>query len=306
MAIVDRRIQGMSITPYTPSGEIDEQALRKHLRYMAGGNIGVYMGAFTSGEGHLLTDAEVRRIYEIAAHELAGKVPAYAARLGYAATQTIIKEANEAGRIGLQGAMIYPPAPGDPGAAVTPDELERFYYEILDGVKTGVFLSLHAGKSPGVKVPIEFVTKLVGQYDHILGVHVINPDPEYVKGVIATLGKRTAVRVAGSRGTLECLAGGVAGFISFEPNIAPKLCGSIMSKWDAGDQKGAAAAFEHMTKLSQALGRNMMPRSLKASLNELGFNVGACRHPYLPATAAQKADLAQALKDLDIRKHEGL
>lgn len=301
-ALKEAAVHGMSITPFTASGSIDEPALRRHLRYMAGGEIGVFMGAYTSGEGHLLSEAEVRRIYEIGASELGGKSPVYGAALGYTSTDTIIQKANEIASIGLDAAMIYPPAPGDPGARVTDEELERFYLDILDGVKGGTFLSLHAGKSPGVKVPLELVERLIKTYPNVRGIYVFNPDVEYVKQVVSKFGKKVRL---GTAQAMTCLELGGSGYIGYEANVAPKLCTSVVKAFHAKDGTAAQKA-ETMTLMMRTLGKNLPPRSIKASLNELGFSVGVSRKPYLPSNEASKQELATMLRDLKIRQIEGL
>ena len=302
----DRPIHGMSITPFTPRGALDEPALRRHLRYMADGGVAVYLGAFTSGEGHLLTPKETRRLYEIGADELGGSCPVYAARLGYNDTATIIKEAKEAAAIGLDAAMIYPPAPGDPGAAVTPKEVERFFRDILEAVPTGVFLSLHSGKAPGVQIPVDLVGKLAEEYDQIHGIHVYNPSLTYVMQVVQAAQQHTPVRSAGSMQLLDTLAFGGAGFISLEPNIAPRLCCAVEQAYREGKHAEASAQFQRLLGLGALLGKHLPPRSLKASLNILGFSAGVCRKPYLPLEQASLDDLARGLQALSVRKSERL
>ena len=65
----------VSITPFDVSGRVDETAFRAHLQRMVTAGVGVYVGGGGSGEGFVLTTAERRRILEIAADELSGKVP---------------------------------------------------------------------------------------------------------------------------------------------------------------------------------------------------------------------------------------
>ncbi|HEX4778236.1 MAG TPA: dihydrodipicolinate synthase family protein, partial [Acidimicrobiia bacterium] len=55
----------ISLTPFTATGELDEDGLRGHLRRLASSGIGVYLGGSGSGEGYTLSRDEMRRVLEI-------------------------------------------------------------------------------------------------------------------------------------------------------------------------------------------------------------------------------------------------
>src|SRR5207344_2883018 len=65
-------------TPFTKTGELDEDALREFLQRFIKSKIGVYLGSAGAGETHALTWDEIQRIYEIGYEECKGKIPVYA------------------------------------------------------------------------------------------------------------------------------------------------------------------------------------------------------------------------------------
>jgi len=107
-------IYSMSVTPFRADGGLDEDTLRSHLRYQAAAGVGIYLGSYGSGEGHLLREREIERIYEIAVEELRGKVPLYAAALGFTETEYIIHQAQRAAAIGVDAVQIHPPRHAGP------------------------------------------------------------------------------------------------------------------------------------------------------------------------------------------------
>jgi 4-hydroxy-tetrahydrodipicolinate synthase len=116
-------------TPFTAIGALDENALRGILRlYHAQGVHGVLVNG-TTGEWFSQTDAERRRVAEIAVEELAGKIPVVVGCTTFTPSQTIALGLH-AREIGADGMLSTPP----PYAAPTPREIVAFFAAISDGV----------------------------------------------------------------------------------------------------------------------------------------------------------------------------
>src|SRR3954466_11850586 len=64
----------VSLTSFSEAGDLDERALRAHLRRLRAAGIGVYLAGSGSGEGYTLSRLERRRIFDIGVDELAGHV----------------------------------------------------------------------------------------------------------------------------------------------------------------------------------------------------------------------------------------
>jgi 4-hydroxy-tetrahydrodipicolinate synthase len=310
MSFADPPAYGMSITPFDERGEIDEPGLRRHLRYMAGGCVGVFMGALNSGEGYLLSRDEIRRLYEIGLDELKGATPVYAACLEHASTAMIIELAKESASLGLDGAQVYPPAPADPSAVITAAEVERFFRDVFEAVTTPVFLCnyLHGSLSvdrPGGKIPVELIARLVEEYDHIAGVNA-GGNLAYLGAVVDAVGKRVPVRTPGGAQLLDNLKLGGYGFISTEPNVAPRLSSLVIEAYLAGDKARTTELVARLERLRGMLMKHQYPRSLKPALNHLGFSVGVPRRPFLPLDNDAQREIGRVLDDLDIKTIEGL
>ena len=56
----------ISITPFAEDGRLDEDQFRAHMRRLAAGGIGVYVGGGGSGEGYTLSREDNIRIFAIA------------------------------------------------------------------------------------------------------------------------------------------------------------------------------------------------------------------------------------------------
>jgi 1-pyrroline-4-hydroxy-2-carboxylate deaminase len=116
-------------TPFTREGALDEKLWREELRlYHSQGVHGILVNG-TTGEWFSQSDAERRRLAEVAVEELKGKIPVVIGCTTYTAAHT-----SELGRhakeIGADGILSTPP----PYAAPTAREIVAFYQTISDRV----------------------------------------------------------------------------------------------------------------------------------------------------------------------------
>ena len=298
-------IYSMSVTPFSVDGGLDEDALRSHLRYQAAAGVGVYLGSYGSGEGHLLREHEVERIYEIAVEELKGKVPLFAAAIGFTETDYIIHQAKRAAAIGVDAVQIHPPRPGTPLHRPTPPELERFYDDILSSVTTPVHLSNQTAMVSS-EVPVAFFAKLVETYDHIEMINNTSQDLSYLVRLLDAIGDKALVSVGMVTQLITTLALGGHGSLCFEPNIAPRLTMSVLAAYRSGDHALALERFAHLLRLNEILSKYQNPRSLKAALRVLGLPGGFLRQPYLDLDETAHQDISATLDRLRIKEIEGL
>ena len=91
----------ISLTPFAEDGALDEAALRAHLGRLRASGIGVYLAGSGSGEGYTLTRDERRRVLEIGADELAGRVPVRAMGVEPRTATEVIELAEDAVAAGL-------------------------------------------------------------------------------------------------------------------------------------------------------------------------------------------------------------
>ena len=298
-------IYSMTVTPFTAEGAIDEEALRAHLRYQAAAGVGVYLGSYGSGEGHLMREREIERLYEIGVEELKGKVPFFAAALGFTETDQVIKQAKRAAAIGVDAVQIHPPRPGTPSHVPTPAELDRFYDDVLGQVTTPVHVTNQMAMVSAA-VPVEFFVKLVDTYPQIQSINNTHPDVSFFVRLQDAVGDRMPISVGYIGQLITVLALGGHGGLCFEPNIAPKLTLSVVQAYREGNHGLALERFAHVLRLSEILMKYQNPRSLKAALRVLGLPGGHLRRPYLDLNEAAHEDIKSVLERLRIREIEGL
>src|ERR1700680_2792220 len=97
----------MTLTPWNADGSLDEAGLRVHLQRLVDGNNGIYLLSGGTGEGHVLTPNEARRICEVGVEVAKGKVPLYANPRESRSAADVLAYSREAVAAGVDVVQFY-------------------------------------------------------------------------------------------------------------------------------------------------------------------------------------------------------
>jgi 4-hydroxy-tetrahydrodipicolinate synthase len=296
-----RAVNAMCVTPFDAHDHLDEQALTVIVDHLARSGVGIYLGSYGTGEGHLLRPDEILRLYEIGVEAAAGRVPVYAAALGFTGTDEVIAAAQAAVAAGVDAVQIHPPRPGPSAITVRPRELERFYVDVLGAVTSPVHLTNQV-VMVGYQLPVPLLVDLVATYPQVTAVNTSDPDLIAVGQLIGAVGSQTDVYVGIVAQLLTALALGAKGTLCFEADVAPELCVDVIDARRAGDFDQLALAFDRLLRLNEILSRFQNPRSVKAAMRLLGLPAGALRRPYLELDPDEVAAIGAVLDELGLPK----
>jgi 4-hydroxy-tetrahydrodipicolinate synthase len=293
----------ISLTPFTEDGALDDAGLRAHLRRLAAAGIGVYLAGSGSGEGYTLSRDERRRVLEIGAEELAGRVPVRAMGVEPRTAGEVVTLAEDAVAAGVEATQVYSLDLGH-GYLPTADELRTYLRTVLDRAPGDLVVSTH--QSVGYHYEPALLDEVLGEYPRIVGVNVTHRDLVYVAEVVDAVGGRVDVHVGGPLHAVVATALGATGYLSSEGNLAPRLCVSLVELLDADDRDAAARVHGQVMEIHQATQALGGIVGAKAALRLLDAPGGWPRPPRLPVAPER----AQALVDLLVRdgvaEHEGL
>lgn len=289
----------MAVTPFTPDDELDDDALRVLVDALARADVGIYLGSYGTGEGHLLRPAEIPRLYQVGVEAAAGRVPVYAAAVGFTDTARVIEQALEAERAGVDAVQIHPPRPGPIAIRPRPDEVERFYADVLSEVRGPVHLTNQVVMS-GYALPIDLMIHLTTTYENVCALNTSDPNAGASALVVEKLAPHVDVYVGVISQLVTTLTLGGAGALCFEADVAPSLCNEVVRAFSAGDMGSLRVSFTRLMRLNEVLSRFQNPRSVKAAMRHLGLPAGALRRPYLGLEADEVDVIAAVLRDLDI------
>jgi 4-hydroxy-2-oxoglutarate aldolase len=92
-------------------------------------------------------------------------------------------------------------------------------------------------------------------------------------------------------------AGAVGAILAFA-NVAPTSCYEIYAAWKEGDAELARLKQERIVDAAQRVGSELGIPGLKYGMDFNGYFGGVARLPFLPLTAAQKAEIERLLVDI--------
>ncbi|WP_328335196.1 MULTISPECIES: dihydrodipicolinate synthase family protein [unclassified Streptomyces] len=286
-------------TPFTPDGDVDEEALRAVIELYIGQGVHGLLVNGSTGEWVSQTPDERRHLAETAAEAIDGRVPLVvgvtAARTGVACGL-----AAHAERAGADAVMAAPA----PGLRPTPAELRGYFEEVFA-----------ASALPGwlYNFPQDTATNLgVGQLSeladlpNVVAVKQSTPDIRELLATIEKVGDRLVVfGHLLSRLGLSLIAGGYGGDGHFGSGmlLGARQPAFFDLAWK-GDRDGALRIVASHDALMERLRGNAtdgynwrfggMQASLKASMNLMGQPGGLPRHPKLPITDPAALDAIRA------------
>jgi len=292
----------ISVTPFTQEGELDEDDLRRHFRRLAATGIGVYVGGGGSGEGHTLDEGENRRILQIAAEELKGRVSVRAMGTEPRSARQMIHFARLVEDARLDAIQVYSLDMGH-GNRPTDAELERYFDDVLSAIHIPAVISTHF--AVGYLIPLPILTRLVARHQNVIGINC-SSDPIYMLQVIDLLGSRVEIHSGANGLGLFAIAAGATGYLSTEGNLAPRLCTSVVEHQNSGDLAMRDDAYVKVVKLYRITYKYGSARGTKAALRILGLPGGFPRPPRLPVPEDGLLDITNAIDELDLRQLEGI
>lgn len=298
----------MGLTPFTRDGALDSGALREHVQWAARENVGFWPASPATGEGNLMSDAEILQAVRITADATAGRQPVVAAGLEFPTAAKNIEYIARARDQGADAVQLYPPTLGHsfvPGVEM----LRAFYHEVLSAVDVPIVLS--SNLMTGFEVPAAVFDQAVDQYPHVIGLFKNHPDQHNVADFTARFAARTTVLTMTQK-LMFSFAAGAAGELDNLQNVAPRLCRSLHDALHRGDMSAAGEAYRAITGLWTAISgfcaEFAAPRIVvyKAILGILGLPGGHARRPYLDLGQDALKALDRVVEAVDLRDREGL
>jgi 4-hydroxy-tetrahydrodipicolinate synthase len=274
-------------TPFTPEGELDEQALRAEIGHLLDRGVHGLTVCGSTGEGHTLSVEETVRISEIAVAESRGRVPVVTGIIRDS-TREVIRYGRAVREAGVDGLQVTPVhylfSPGEEGTYA--------YYEAI-GNAVGLPIVIYNvvpwnTVSPGLLLRLSEIPQVAAVKQSGGDIHKLADLLRANRGRLRVL---TAVDDLLYPSFMLGADGAVAAILT----VLPELCVRL---WDAcrrGDHREARALHERLLPVWRAVNHPDLPARLKAALELRGRRVGPARPPLLPVSAAVRAELEAAL-----------
>lgn len=293
-----------TITPFTQDGALDVEAVKLLIGRLGEGGVGAFIGTSSPGEGFSLSLAETETFYGTAKEAMAGRKQCRAMGVEPHSADESWELIKIAQSVGLDAMQLYSLDLSHGNVPMMP-ELERFFRTNLERMTIPAVISSHIFL--GYAVPVDMMERLLADYPHLIGFNVTTQNIAYLLQVVELCKGRAEVHVGGPQQALTVLAMGGQGFLCTEAILAPKLVGSVVANYSAGDDRAAADAYAKIIGIS-AVNRWSAGsiRFTKAALRALGLPGGYPRPPYLPLDDSAVTEIEHGLAGLGIAELDEL
>ena len=240
------------LTPFEENGGLDEAALEAHVDYVVAAGVDALMPCGTTGEGPILSDAEVTQMVRATCDAAAGRVPvlAHVGRPGTGATLALARQAVEDGASAVSAVVpYYYPADGD--------QIRAHYAALVEGLDgTPVYGYTIPERTrneldPGILGAL-IAEGLAGLKDSTKS---IERHREYAAAA-RDAGGRFDLFMGSASLVLEAVRAGAAGAVLAVANSHPELCAGLMRACREGREDDAERLQADLAEVEGEINRD--------------------------------------------------
>jgi 4-hydroxy-tetrahydrodipicolinate synthase len=276
------------VTPFTESGEIDEQSLRSFVEWQIASGVHFVVPCGSTGEAATMTVAEHRRVVEITADQTAGRVPVVAGAASNDTRKAILlsREMEAAGATHLLHASPMYNKPPQRG-------IVAHFRAIADAVLTPIVIYNVPGRTAS---NIEAATTLeLAEHPNIVAVKEASGNLAQISEIIRHRPATLAVLSGDDPVTLQVMADGGDGVVSVTSNVAPRLVAQLTELCAAGDFDAARQVHHQLAEWTRAAFVESNPIPVKAALAMMGRMSNVLRLPLVPLAEKYETTVRAAL-----------
>lgn len=281
------------VTPFQSDESLDEDALRRVIRYVLSGGVHGIFIAGSTGEAYTMDNKTRTRAFEVALDEVNGKVPVFAGTAHISTSETIACT-KMAESIGVDAVSLVTPY------FITPTESEIYehYCSIAKSTNLPVILYNNPDRT-GINIPVHTIKRL-SRIDNIVGIKDSSGDMTYVAEIINNTNDSFSFFCGKDTIIYSTLVTGGNGAVPASGNVAPALIVDLFNAVKRGDFNQARDIQFKLSPLRNAFSLGSFPVVLKESLNLIGVDVGTTRLPIKPLSTDNRSKLNTILKDMDL------
>ncbi|MBM4354291.1 MAG: 4-hydroxy-tetrahydrodipicolinate synthase [Deltaproteobacteria bacterium] len=279
-------------TPFA-GDRLDEDALRRLVRYVVAGGVEGIVACGTTGEAPALTVREWSQVVAVCVDECRD-VPVIAGT-GTNNTQNTVARTKLARELGVAAALVVAPYYNKP----TQRGLVAHFTRVAEEGKLPVILYNIPGRT-GVNMTAETIAEL-SRVPGIVGVKEAAGSMDQVGAILEKAAEGFAVLSGDDSLCLPMYALGGHGVISTTATLAPALMGGMYRAFRDGRVAQARAAHYKLLPLFRALFAETNPAPLKYALSRLGLGANELRLPLVPVTEATERMVDEALAGCGLR-----
>ena len=277
------------VTPFTAAGEVDEPALRALVRWQLAEGVHFLVPCGSTGEAATLSPGEHRRVVEVVAEEVGGRVPVVAGA-GSNDTRRAVALSHEMRAAGATHLLHVSPAYSKPPQR----GIEAHFRAVAEATELPVVLYNVPGRTAS---NVEAATTLrLAEVPNIVAVKEASGNLAQADAILRDRPPGFAVLSGEDQLTLGMMAAGADGVISVVSNVTPRLMAELCDRAAAGDLAGARARHVRMLPWMAAAFLESNPIPAKAALAMMGRVQDVLRLPLVPLADGHRTAVRLALE----------
>ena len=276
------------ITPFDSDNKVNFKKLGEIIDYQIENGTDAIIICGTTGEGSTLDHEEHTEAIRFTVEHTAGRIPVIAGT-GSNDTNYAVILSNEAEKAGVDGLLMVTPYYNK----TSQEGLVRHYSYIAERVSTPIIL-YNVPSRTGVNILPETYREL-SKLDRIVATKEANGDISQIAATAALCGDDLTIYSGNDDEVTAIMSLGGKGVISVLSHVAPRVVHDMASSYLEGDPARSAQLQLGWFDLCKALFADVNPIPVKEAMNMMGWDVGECRLPLAPMSAAKREILRAAL-----------
>lgn len=283
------------VTPFTKSGDVDYQSLRRLLDYQLSNGADFLCILATTGETPCLSEDEKMKIKNLVVGHVNGKVPILMG-CGGNNTQAVCEYIKHVDLTGIDGILSVCPYYNKPSQ----EGLYQHFRAIAASTTLPVVLYNVPGRV-GVNMTAETTLRLARDCDNIVAIKEASGNFAQIDDIIKNKPKDFDV-ISGDDGiTFPLIALGASGVISVIGNALPKEFSRMIRLTMKGDHGNARIIHHQFLELFSLLFVDGNPAGVKAMLHRMGLIENELRLPLVPTRITTDEKISAIVKELNIK-----
>ncbi|MBE6528804.1 MAG: 4-hydroxy-tetrahydrodipicolinate synthase [Thermoplasmata archaeon] len=280
------------ITPFAKDGSIDEDALRRLVRFQEDNGVDVLIPCGSTGESAMMSHEEHIHVVEIVRDE--AKKAKVVAGAGSNCTSEAVMLSKGSEDLGVDGILSISPYYVKP----TQEGLYQHYKAIQDAIDIPVIVYNVPGRT-ATNVSVDTILRLA-ELPGIAGVKEASGNFSQIMDILAKKPKDFEVLSGDDGLTLGMLSLGADGVISVAANCCPALVSKMVNSARSMDIATAREIHERLLPLFSALFCESNPIPIQYVMGRMGYGNGIPRLPLTELSPKGKAIIDPVLEELGL------
>lgn len=283
------------ITPFTPDGRVDYQALAQMIDYVIDGGVDYIVALGTTAETPTLYMPERAVIAMFISNHIAGRVPLVMG-CGGNSTSEVLDQLREFDLRGADAILSVTPYYNKPSQ----EGLYQHFRTVAEHSPLPVILYNIPGRS-GVNMTAETTLRLAREVKNVIGIKEASGDIEQMQRILDNRPEGFLVLSGDDGMALDLMRRGGEGVISVAANAFPRRFMECVNHAKAGAFDQAEKAYEKLDEAVHALFEEGNPVGVKCALAVMGKIGPTMRLPLVEGSPALREKFRKLIAGYDLR-----